>query len=92
MSGVMGGASRRLVVKEVIRSHKIQIAMLQESKLKCTSDRQVKEIWGGRNIKWVVVDAVGAAGRLLLMWDTRSISMLNSRKDAFSLSVLVEDL
>lgn len=78
MFRVLWGASRRLVVKEVIKIHKIQIAMLQESKLKCTSDRQVKEIWGGRNIKQVVVDAIRAADRLLLMWDTRSISMLNS--------------
>lgn len=40
----------------------------------------------------VVVDAVGAAGGSLLMWDTRSVSVLKSSKDVFSLSVLVEDL
>eukprot|EP00268_Persea_americana_P001437 TRINITY_DN10442_c1_g1_i1.p1 TRINITY_DN10442_c1_g1~~TRINITY_DN10442_c1_g1_i1.p1 ORF type:complete len:115 (-),score=26.44 TRINITY_DN10442_c1_g1_i1:3-347(-) len=87
----LGGASRRLVVKELLRSQKVQIAMLQELKLKGVSDRLVKEIWGRRFVKWVAVDAVGAAGRLL-MWDTRSVSVLNSWKDVFSLPVLVEDL
>ena len=52
----------------------------------------MKEIWGRRNVKWVAVDAVGAAGGLLTLGDTRSVSMVKSWKDVFSLSVLVEDL
>ena len=74
----LGGASRRLAVKEMVRSQKAQIAMLQGSKLKGVSKRFVKEIWGRRNIKWVAVDAVGAAGRLLMLWNTRSVSMVKS--------------
>ena len=41
----LGRASHRLVVKDLIRSQKIHIAMLQESKLKEVSDRLVKEFW-----------------------------------------------
>lgn len=56
------------------------------------SDRVIKEVWGRRNVKWVVVDAVGAAGGLLRLWDTRYVSVLQSWKDVFSLSILAEDL
>ena len=65
--------------------------MLQESKLHGISDRGVAEIWGRRYVNGVAVDAVGAARGLLLMWDTRSVPVLNSWQGAFSLSVLVED-
>lgn len=46
----LGGASLRLVVKELMRSHRVQIAMVQESKLKEVSDKIVKEIWGRRRL------------------------------------------
>lgn len=62
-------------MKELVRSEKAHLAMLQESKLKGVSNRIMKEIWGKRFVKWVAVDAVGAAGAggLLLLWDTRSV-------------------
>lgn len=48
----MGNPERRMVIKEVLRINKVQIALLQESKLRIMSDRIVKEVWGGRFIKW----------------------------------------
>ena len=78
-------------MKDLRRRHKVQVAVLQESKLHEVSDRIVAEIWGRRHVKWVAVDAVGAAGGLLLMWDTRSVTVLDSWHGAFSHSVLVED-
>ena len=67
----LGGASRRLVVKEIVRSQKVQIVMLQETKLKGVSNNLVKEIWGRRSVKWVAVNAVGAAGGQMLLWDAQ---------------------
>lgn len=87
-----GGVSHKLVVKEIIRSQKAQIVILQESKLKEVFERVLKEIWGRRLVDWVAVEAVGAAGGLLYLWDTRTISVERSWVDVFSLSVLVEDL
>lgn len=40
----------------------------------------------------MVVDTIGPTGGLLLMWDSRSFSLLNSWMDVFSISVLLEDL
>ena len=40
----LGGVLRKMIVKEMIRSQKAQIVILQESKLKEVSDRVVKEV------------------------------------------------
>lgn len=56
------------------------------------SDRVVKEIWGRIKVNWEAIDALGAVSGQLMIWDTRSISVLNSWKDVFSLLVLVEDM
>ena len=76
----------------MVRSQKAHIVILPESKLKVVPDRVVREIWGRRNVKWVAIDAVGAASGLLTIWDTHLVSVVKSWKDVFSLSVLVEDL
>ena len=63
----LGGASQRLVVKELLTRKKVQIALLQETKLKKANDSMVKEVWGSRYLSWVAVDAVGSAGGLLVL-------------------------
>ena len=60
--------------------------------MKGVFERVVKEVWGRRQVKWVAVEAVGAAGGLRSLWDTRTVSVERSWVDVFSLSVLVEDL
>ena len=74
----LGGASNKLVVKEMIMNQKAQIVILQEAKLKEVSERVVKEVWGRRQVKWVAVEAVGAVGGLLTLWDTRTVSVERS--------------
>ena len=40
----------------------------------------------------MAVDAVGSSGGQLVLWDSRSVSIINEGKDVFSALVLVEDL
>ena len=80
----LGGALRRMVVKEMIRRQKVQITLIQETKLKEVNEKIVKEILGTRFIGWVAVESVG--------WDSRSVKILKSWRDGFSVSVAVEDL
>lgn len=49
-------------MKELIRRQKLQIVMLQETKLNEASDSIVKQIWGKRYVKWEGVGALGLAG------------------------------
>lgn len=91
----LGGASKRMVVNELLRRQKVQIAVpvLQETKLKKVGDSIIKEVWGSRFINWVAVGAVGSSGGVFVLWDNRSVSIINSwKEDIFFASVLVEDL
>lgn len=47
----MGNPERRMIIKEVLKFNKVQIAMLQISKLRLISDRIKRETWGGRFLK-----------------------------------------
>lgn len=49
----LGNLEWRMVIKDVLRNNKVQIALLQESKLSSMSDRIVGEVWGGRVLKWM---------------------------------------
>ncbi|XP_059623206.1 uncharacterized protein LOC132266370 [Cornus florida] len=82
------------VVKSVIRKRGGYVVCLQETKLASTSDRLVRSLWGGRFVEWVVLDAVGSSGGILIMWDNRWVSKVDSHVERFSVSCvfsLVED-
>ena len=53
----LAGALHRMVVKEMIRRQKVQITLIQETKLKEVNEKIVKDIWG---IGWVAVESVGS--------------------------------
>ncbi|XXG89343.1 hypothetical protein AAC387_Pa12g1363 [Persea americana] len=88
----LGGAARRLVVKETLRSNKVQIALIQETKLSSMSNKIVREVWGSKYLRWIAIDAVGSAGGILLLWDSRYVVVSNTAKGEFSVSAEVEDL
>lgn len=50
---------RRLLVKEMVRKNKVQIAMLQESKISSMFEDEIKEVWGRRHVNWNCLDADG---------------------------------
>lgn len=83
---------RRMVIKEVLTENKVQIALIQESKLSSMIDSIVREVWGGTHIEWVCLDAVDSVGGILLLWDSRSTKVLDSWKCKSLVSAWVEDL
>lgn len=76
----MGNPQRRMVIIEVFSFNKVQIAMIQESKLSSMSDKIQRETGrgGGRFCKCVCVDAVDSAGGIILLWDYCTITVLDS--------------
>ncbi|KAL6347778.1 hypothetical protein AAG906_026307 [Vitis piasezkii] len=57
-----------------------------ETKMKEMSDRVVKSLGIGRNLGWVSLDARGAAGGVLVMWDKRVLEGLEIEVGSFSIS------
>lgn len=87
-----GDASRHIITKKIFRHIKVQIAMLQETKINVLADSIVREVWGSRYIKWISLNAVGTAGGILLLWDTRFVTTSDSWIGEFSTSIMVKDL
>lgn len=52
----------------------------------------MREVWGSKYVKWTATDAVGLAGGILLLCDSRYVAVSNTSKGEFSVSAEVEDL
>ena len=82
----MHDPDKRMVIKSMVRKHKPDLVCLQETKMKEMSDRVVKSVGIGRNLGWVSLDARGAAGGVLVMWDKRVLEGLEFEVGSFSIS------
>ncbi|XP_071688218.1 uncharacterized protein [Rutidosis leptorrhynchoides] len=49
------------------------IAVFQETKSKCVSDKWVNALWGDTNFGFIQKEAIGKSGGLLVIWDKGSI-------------------
>lgn len=49
-------------------------------------------MWHLKYVKWLCVGAAGSAGGIMLLWDSRPVSVLHSWSGEFSLSIVVKDL
>ena len=64
----------------------MDIVCLQETKLKGTSSELVRSLGVGGFIKWASVDALGASGGILIMWDSRVFQLLEKEESQYTLS------
>lgn len=82
----MHDLDKRMVIKSMVRKHKPDLVCFQETKMKEMSDRVVKSLGIGKNLGWVSLDARGAAGGVLVMWDKRVLEGLEIKVESFSIS------
>lgn len=88
----LGNQVKRAIVKEVICSNKIDVLMIQETKVSSVHDSLVKEVWGTSPAKWCCGDAVGSVGGILVVWSSRSFLFKDRWVGTFVILVLLEDL
>ena len=69
---------KRLRISNLIRLWKVDIACFQETKMVSISNGFVQSLWGCPYVDWFHVDSRGASGGILLMWDRRAISRIDS--------------
>ena len=65
----LGSAVKRRIVKSLVYSHKLDFLFIQESKLKVFDSRLISSIGGKWLSRGVGVDAVGASGGLIILWN-----------------------
>ncbi|CAN4078998.1 unnamed protein product [Withania somnifera] len=68
----LNSRDKRRFVKSQIFNWKADIVCLQESKLEREIQYMIKEIWGGRWVKYACLQASGTKGGILMIWDSRS--------------------
>ncbi|XP_071688689.1 uncharacterized protein [Rutidosis leptorrhynchoides] len=56
-------------VRELIHNQQPDIVLLQETKLKVTTDFWMKYIWGSNNFSYVVKNAIGKSGGIITIWN-----------------------
>lgn len=82
---------KRAIIKEVIRSLKVELLLLQEAKLSLMPQMAVRELWGNSHCSWASLDAHGSSGGILLCWNSRKYTMIDQYIGASSVSAVLED-
>jgi hypothetical protein len=67
---------KRLKIRNLLSTWKVDIVCLQETKLKMVSDQLVHSLWRCPHKEWCHVDSIGASGGILLMWDRRVVTKI----------------
>ena len=85
---------KRKVIKNFIKSQRVNLVCLQETKIQGMNKALVHSIGMGRFLDWKALDAVGSARGILLFWDKRRLSLVESEFGSYSFSCvfsMVED-
>ena len=85
-------SSKRRVIKAVIRSQRVDLFCLQETKIQSLSEGLVRSLGSGRCSNWVALDAVGSVGGMLVCWDKRSLEVMETEVGKFSVSCRIRNV
>ena len=78
------------VIKNLIRTNRVDLVCLQETKVQDMNIEMVRSLGVGRFLKWIALNAEGSAGGILLFWDKRRINMVDYMVGSFSVSCLLK--
>ena len=81
-------SDKRKVIKNLIRTNRVDLVYLQETKVQEMNVDMVRNLGVGRFLNWTALNAEGSAGGILLFWDKRRINMVDSMVGSFSVSYL----
>ncbi|GJW39584.1 RNA-directed DNA polymerase, eukaryota [Tanacetum coccineum] len=76
MEGCLGSKAKKDWIKELNNKHKVNFLSVQETKLDCISDMDVKVLWGNYKFEYTISEAVRNSGGIL--WAPQSITSKRS--------------
>ena len=79
---------KRRVIKSFLRSNRVDLVCLQETKVQQMNNIMARSLGVGRFLNWRALNAEGSVGGILLLWDKRRISLEDSVAGNFSVSCL----
>ena len=78
--------NKRKLIKALIRSQKVDLVCLQETKMTEMSLGVVRSLGVGRFLEWGALNAKGAAGGVVVFWDNRVLELMGMEVRFFSIS------
>lgn len=89
----LGDYSKQLAVKHLNMKINPELVLIQETKKEAFKVEAIKKLWSSKDIGWSFVEAYGRSGGLLLiMWDESKISVIETLKGGYTLSVKCKTL
>ena len=82
----LNNPQKRESIKHWLRSWKCDVVCLQETKLEVVDLQLVRSLWSSPYVDWDFLPAIGSAGGVLMIWDTRVLEKINSMVKTFSVS------
>ena len=77
---------KRNVIKLVIKSQKVDVVCLQETKIKEMNTGLVRSLGVGRHLDWRAINSRGAVGGIMVFWDNRMVELVDLEEGEFSIS------
>ena len=77
---------KRKLIKEVIKSQKVDLVRLQETKIQEMSNGLVKSLRVGSCLEWGVLNSRGAVGGVLVFWDNKVLQLEEMEVGKFTIS------
>ena len=85
-------SSKRRVIKAVIRSQRVDLFCLQDTKIQTLSEGLVRSLGSGRWSNWVALDALGSTEGMLVCWDKMSLEVMEMEVGKFSDSYRIRNV
>ena len=83
---------KRNVIRNFIRSQRVDLVCLQETKIQEMSLACDRSFGVGRFSKWKVVKAEGIAGGILVFWDKRKLDLVEVETCLFSVTCMFKNV
>jgi hypothetical protein len=74
----LNNRGKRLKISNLLRNWRVDIVCFQETKLVSISNNLVHSLWDCPYVDWCHVDSRGASGGILLLWDRRVVSSIDT--------------
>ena len=84
--------NKRSVIINFIRSQRVDLVCLQETKLQKLSSANARSFRVGRLAEWRAVEAEGSAVGILVFWDARKLELVEAEIGQFSVTCMFKNV
>ena len=78
--------NKRMVLKSFIKTQKLDLVWIQETKIQDMSLGVVRSLGIGKFIEWGAVNARGASGGIVVFWDSKVLELVSMEVAVYSIS------